>query len=67
MAGKKQEKQEKQEENRRVFGGNVSTFAELMEQVAALPTEQQEKLSFYIQGYVACCQAGRSHRAEVAV
>ncbi len=64
MAGKKQEKQE---ENRRVFGGNVSTFAELMEQVAALPTEQQEKLSFYIQGYVACCQAGRSRQAEVAV
>lgn len=62
MAGKKQEKQE---ENRRVFGGNVSTFAELMEQVAALPTEQQEKLSFYIQGYVACWQeAGRDMTAD---
>lgn len=42
MAGKKQEKQE---ESRQVYGGNVSTFAELMEQVATLPTEQQEKLS----------------------
>lgn len=61
MAGKKQE------EKCQVFGGNVSTFAELMEQVAALPTEQQEKLSFFIQGYVASSQAGRSHRAEVAV
>lgn len=61
MAGKKQE------EKGQVFGGNVSTFAELMEQVAALPTEQQEKLSFFIQGYVASSQAGRSHRAEVAV
>ncbi len=61
MAGKKQE------EKGQVFGGNVSTFAELMEQVATLPTEQQEKLSFFIQGYVASRQAGRSHRAEVAV
>lgn len=64
MAGKKQEKQE---EKRQVFGGNVSTFAELMEQVAALPTEQQEKLSFFIQGYVASSQAGRTRKAEVAV
>lgn len=61
MAGKKQE------EKGQVFGGNVSMFAELMEQVATLPTEQQEKLSFFIQGYVASSQAGRSHRAEVAV
>ncbi len=61
MAGKKQE------EKHQVFGGNVSTFAELMEQVAALPTDQQEKLSFFIQGYVASSQAGRQHRAEVAV
>lgn len=61
MAGKKQE------EKGQVFSGNVSTFAELMEQVAALPTEQQEKLSFFIQGYVASSQAGRSRRAEVAV
>lgn len=61
MAGKKQE------EKRQVFGGNVSTFAELMEQVAALPTDQQEKLSFFIQGYVASSQAGRQNRAEVAV
>ena len=61
MAGKKQE------EKGQVFGGNVSTFAEFMEQVATLPTEQQEKLSFFIQGYVASSQAGRSHRAEVAV
>lgn len=61
MAGKKQE------EKGQVFDGNVSTFAELMEQVATLPTEQQEKLSFFIQGYVASSQAGRSHRAEVAV
>ncbi len=64
MAGKKQDKQE---ESRQVYGGNVSTFAELMEQVATLPTEQQEKLSFFIQGYVASSQAGRSRRAEVAV
>ena len=64
MAGKKQEQQE---QSRQVFGGNVSTFAELMEQVAALPTEQQEKLSFFIRGYVESSQAGRSHRAEVAV
>lgn len=61
MAGKKQE------EKRQVFGGNMSTFAELMEQVAALPTDQQEKLYFFIQGYVASSQAGRQRRAEVAV
>lgn len=64
MAGKKQEQQE---QSRQVFGGNVSTFAELMEQVATLPTEQQEQLSFFIQGYVASSQAGRSRRAEMAV
>lgn len=57
----------KQEEKHQVFGGNVSAFAELMEQVATLPTEQQEKLTFFIQGYVASSQAGRSCKAEVAV
>ncbi len=29
-------------------------FAELMQEVAGLPAEQQEKVSIYIQGFIAC-------------
>lgn len=29
-------------------------FAELMQEVAGLPAEQQEKVSTYIQGFIAC-------------
>lgn len=62
-----EKKQEAKTQEAGVFSGSINTFAELMEQVAALPTEQQEKLSFFIQGYVASSQAVRQHRAEVAV
>lgn len=57
-------KQEVKTKEARVFSGNINTFAELMEEVATLTEEQQEKLSFYIQGYVA---AGRAQREKMAV
>lgn len=57
-------KQEVKTKETRVFSGNINTFAELMEEVATLTEEQQEKLSFYIQGYVA---AGRAQRKKMAV
>lgn len=61
MAGMKQEVKAQEAQ---VFNGNINQFAELMDEVATLTADQQEKLSFYIQGYVA---AGRVQRAEVAV
>lgn len=57
-------KQEVKTKEARVFSGNINTFAELMEEVATLTEGQQEKLSFYIQGYVA---AGRAQREKMAV
>ncbi len=42
----------RQEGNDGVSSWNIQSFAELMAEVAALPDEQQEKISFFIQGYV---------------
>lgn len=58
---------ERQEEKSQVRGGNVAAFAELMEEVAAMPKEQQERLSFIIQGYVAAAQVRTPRQAEVIV
>lgn len=33
---------------------SIDKFAELMQEVAALPEDQQEKVCIYIQGFMAC-------------
>ena len=33
---------------------SLDKFAELMQKVAALPEDQQEKVCIYIQGFMAC-------------
>jgi len=35
-------------------GNGLEKFAELMQEVAALPEDQQEKVCIYIQGFMAC-------------
>ena len=55
------------QEEGQVRGGNVAAFAELMEEVAAMPQEQQDRLSFIIQGYVAAAQVRAPRQAEVIV
>ena len=41
-------------------------FAELMEKVATLEPQQQEKLTFFVQGYVAAA-AGINERNKAAI
>lgn len=41
-------------------------FAELMEKVATLAPQQQEKLTFFVQGYVAAA-AGMNERNKAAI
>ena len=41
-------------------------FAELMEKVATLAPQQQEKLTFFVQGYVAAA-AGINERNKAAI
>ena len=44
----------------------VQTFAELMEEVKGLEPQQQEKLTFFVQGYVAAA-AGLNKRDKSAI
>lgn len=44
----------------------VQEFADLMVEVAALEPQQQEKLTFYVQGYVAAA-AGANSREKSAI
>lgn len=45
---------------------NNQGFAELMAEVATLEPAQQEKLTFFVQGYVAAA-AGFSERSKAAI
>lgn len=40
--------------NAREEKNGLDKFAELMQEVAGLPAEQQEKVCIYIQGFMAC-------------
>lgn len=40
----------------RTLEGENKTFAELMDDVAKLPPQKQEKLTLFVQGYVAAAE-----------
>lgn len=42
-------------------------FAALMQQVATLEPQQQEKLTFFVQGYVAAATVGMNERNKAAI
>ena len=54
------------ETQERPVNEGVQTFADLMEEVKALEPQQQEKLTFFVQGYVAAA-AGLNKRDKTAI